>query len=265
MLAITIGTQLAAAQGRSVLHDNIRKSSLWRRTSVVPGNRRGEAPRHDARVNGPEAPPHRSAAGAPSRLEVAFGTSWAGGYSLGSRDANLVRNQSPSPYPLFTTENDLTHAIGLESRVGWRLFRTVTVEGSASWSRPRLESHVTADAEGAPAVTAIETLSQYTIDGSAVVRLTRWRLGARGVPFVLGGAGYVRQLHERDVFAQSGMQYHAGGGVKYGLAQRDTGFVRDVGLRLDGRLYVRRGGVDLDAARPWRPIGLVSAALELGF
>jgi hypothetical protein len=41
--------------------------------------------------------------------------------------------------------------------------------------------------------------------------------------------------------------FHAGGGVKYFFATRPRGFVRGIGLRADGRIYVRSGGLELGA------------------
>jgi hypothetical protein len=138
------------------------------------------------------------------------------------------------------------------------------VEGGFSFARPRLETDVRADVENAPRVTAVESVSQYVVEGSGVFRLTRWHVG-RGIPFVLGGAGYVRQLHDRDVLAESGTQYHAGGGLAFPLRERPRGLFRSLGLRFEGRVILRRGGADLDAGQPWRALGGATAALSLGF
>ena len=56
---------------------------------------------------------------------------------------------------------------------------------------------------------ADETLTQYVIDGS---RCGTSALPARPcVPFVAGGAGYIRDLHEGNELVETGTEYHARG------------------------------------------------------
>ena len=57
--------------------------------------------------------------------------------------------------------------------------------------------------------------------------------------------------------------YHAGGGVKHWLVLRDRGFMRGVGVRVDGRLYVLVKGIEL-RDRP-RPHGAISGLLFVTF
>ena len=60
--------------------------------------------------------------------------------------------------------------------------------------------------------------------------------------------------------------YHAGGGVKYFFVQRPRGFFRGLGLRGDGRVYVRSGGVELDEdttrRNQWAVCGAAGALLS---
>jgi len=198
------------------------------------------------------------------RLEVNVGGLWLGGVDFGAANATLTRNQTPqAPYVLFKTESTLAAAAAAEARVGYHLTRLVAVEGAFVYSRPRLETAVSADVEGAPPVTATETLSQFLVDVSGVVHLPL-HLG-HAVPYVLGGAGYLRELHQADVLAETGHTWHVGGGVKIPLLVR-RGFVRSLGLRLDGRAYFRSGGADLDRERPVRgtAAGGASLLIELG-
>jgi hypothetical protein len=197
------------------------------------------------------------------RLEVNVGGLWLGGVDFGTADATLTRNQTPeAPYVLFTTASTLAAAPAAEARVGYHLTRMVAVEGAFVYARPRLETAVSADAEGAPGITATETLSQFLVDVSAVVHLPI-HMG-RAVPFVLGGAGYLRELHEANALAETGHTFHAGGGVKIPLLVR-RGFVRSLGLRLDGRAYFRSGGADLDQGRPIRSTAAGGASLLVEF
>jgi hypothetical protein len=55
------------------------------------------------------------------------------------------------------------------------------------------------------------------------------------------GAGYLRELHEENVLVETGQAYHVGGGATVWFGQRP----QRAGLRLDARLYVLDGGIDL--------------------
>jgi hypothetical protein len=100
------------------------------------------------------------------------------------------------------------------------------------------EVSASGDAENAPDTTIEETLSQYVFDGSVV-----WNFGGAGrrlVPFVYGGAGYLRELHQEDALVEEGVEYHAGGGVKWWLGEGGRRF----GLRGDVGVSIRDGGFD---------------------
>ena len=80
-----------------------------------------------------------------------------------------------------------------------------------------------------------------------VVYLPR-RLGPRLVPFVTGGGGYLRQIHEGQTFIQTGRTYHLGGGIKVPLVSRAAAqtWVKQIGVRVDARALVQTAGVTLD-------------------
>ncbi len=200
----------------------------------------------------------------PPVLEVDIGAVWAAGVDFGSVDATLNANQTPpAPYTLFKTSSALSSAGEFEGRVGYQLTRMFSVEGAFVYARPALETAVSGDVEGVPATTARERLSEFLVDVSAVAHLQRVRLG-RAVPFVLGGAGYLRELHEHDVLADTGYTYHLGGGLKVPLVVR-RGFVRTIGLRIDALARFRSGGADLDRSKPIRTTGEAAASLMLQF
>ena len=72
------------------------------------------------------------------------------------------------------------------------------------------------DAESAADVTATETASHYVFGGSVLFDLRGASFaGGRGVPFVSGGAGYLRELHEGNLLVETGIEYHATAGLKY--------------------------------------------------
>jgi hypothetical protein len=181
----------------------------------------------------------------PARFEVSGGGVFVGGYDLGTSVADLTPNSgTPNSFTLFTTDNKVRPVFGLQARVGVLLSPTIVVEGGLRFARPVYEVRASGDAESAPATTIEDTMSQYVFDGSLV-----WTLGhpdRRVSPFVFGGAGYLRELHEEDALVDDGVEYHAGAGVRWWFGAGARGF----GLRAEGGLSIRDGGFDFeDGAR----------------
>ena len=198
----------------------------------------------------------------PDRFEVSFGGMWIGGAELGSTRAEIrANNVTPAPFRLFSAETRAASAPGWDARVGYWLTRSVAVEGSFARLSPELRTRISDDAEGAAALTATERLDQYFIDGRVVWLLPQFKFG-RTVPFVSGGAGYLRQLHEGRTLVETGQVYHAGGGVRHQLLA-DAGWFGSIGARLDGRVYVLVDGVQLED-RP-RTHGAFSGSVFLTF
>ena len=198
------------------------------------------------------------------RVEVEVGGGILGGAALGPADANLRANATTKqPYPLFRTSSRITRERSAHARVGFALNRRFAVEASGVFSRPAIRTSVSGDAEGARAVTVDERVDQYFVEASLLVRLDEIRLGRRTVPFVAGGAGYLRQLHEGLALIEEGHFYQLGGGVKHWLFARDRGFVRAAGLRAEARVYVLMSGMSFDG-RP-RPHAAASGSVFLAF
>ncbi|MBI3047345.1 MAG: hypothetical protein HYY76_03450 [Acidobacteria bacterium] len=198
------------------------------------------------------------------RLEVDVGGGLTGGGGLGGGDANLRANaQAREAFRLFAADSEFARAPAVHARAAFAFTRRFTVEGGVTWSRPEIRTSITADAEGAAPVTSVERVDQYVFDASVVMMLDAFRLGTRLVPFVAGGGGYLRQLHEGQTVIEHGQVYHAGGGVKYWLLARPGGFLRSAGLRGDVRAQVARGGITFED-RP-RPHVAISGSLFFGF
>ena len=66
------------------------------------------------------------------------------------------------------------------------------------------------------------------------------------MPFVEGGAGYLRQLYDTRALVETGQTFHAGGGVNFTALSRQGRRVRALGLRVDVQALVRTKGVALD-------------------
>ena len=172
----------------------------------------------------------------PGRWELTGGGVLIGGYELGERSAELTPNTGSSSFDEFTTDNTVKPAFGLQARIGFVVTPALTVEGGFRFARPVYEVRISGDVEDAPDTTAEETLSQYLFDGSIV-----WHLGkGRAVPFLFGGAGYLRELHEDDALLEEGLEYHAGGGIKWWFGEGRRG----VGVRAEAGVSIRDGGFD---------------------
>ena len=149
------------------------------------------------------------------------------------------------------------------------------VEGGSGYARPDFAVDIAADIEGAPDVTAISMLTQVTVDGSLQYRWTR--TGRRLAPFVMAGAGYLRQLDDTRATAETGWLAQGGGGVLVRLST-GPGFMRRLAIRGDVRAIWLRDGIVLNEQRgvtfsrvggthaaPWRrrparAVGIVATA-----
>ncbi len=176
-----------------------------------------------------------------SRWELSGGGVLVGGYGLGESVAELTPNSGSASFDQFTTDNRVRQAVGVQARIGFIVTPALVVEGGLRFTRPVFEVRVSGDAEGAPDTTVEEKLSQYLFDGSVVWHVTRAAFaGQRAVPFLFGGAGYLRELHEQDALVEEGLEYHAGGGLKWWFGQGRRG----LGVRGDVGISIRDGGFD---------------------
>jgi hypothetical protein len=212
------------------------------------------------------APPSARPPFRPGSIEVDGGVLWLSGIDFGSATAGITANQTPATeYPLCRTASQWKPAPAYEGRIGVRLTRVLGIESSFQYARAPLETRITGDVENAPSVTASNDLSRYLFEMSAVVHLTRFRLGRGGSPFVLGGAGYLRELDDAQALVETGRAYHGGAGFKYLLSDRPHGLVKGLGIRADARLYFRDGGFDLADADQVRRFFAGGASLLVAF
>jgi hypothetical protein len=179
-------------------------------------------------------------------IELSGGAAWSAGYDMGSRDAEQTRNTGADPFVLFASKSRVSAATGAVGRVAVYLWPSVAVEGGVHYLRPAFETRVTNDAEQAADRLASSSISRYLADGSLVVHLIPLSFaGGRGVPFLLGGAGYIREVHERNELIDTGSEYHGGGGIKLWFGSGAHRF----GLRAEFGVSSRKGGFDFDVAR----------------
>jgi hypothetical protein len=172
--------------------------------------------------------------------EAGGGITWSTSVDGPEATAELTDNgQTSGGFDLFTSEGRLENGAGLKATLAYYLSSAVAIEGGLRYSKPRLSYRLSGDFEDAPDLTAEETLSRYVITGSVVWHL-RSGQGKRLIPFVVAGAGYIRDLHEENELVETGTEYHGGGGVKYWLGSGR----RRWGLRGEAAMSIRDGGFD---------------------
>jgi hypothetical protein len=180
-------------------------------------------------------------------IEIGGGAIWTGGYDAGSGDANLSPNSAAGgpPVTLFTSSAEVTPATGIEARAGVYLGSRVSAEATFQFSRPNLRVDLDDDFENATAVEAVGRVSSYLFGGSVLYHFGSGRI----VPFVIGGAGYLRQLDEDNAEVLSGSEFHGGGGVKiwFGSSQH-------FGLRADAQVSSRSKSAGFEDKRRMLPV-----------
>lgn len=189
---------------------------------------------------------------APPRFEVYAGGVHGGGFPLGATLATETQNQAGGGrFTLFRSESEMLAANALEARVGVRVFGGLGVEGGIAYGHPVLRTTVTQDAEDTTLrLAATDRLLQYVFDVSGVWQLTGLRFArGRAMPFVLAGGGHLRELDQERVLLTTGVVYHAGGGIKYLLLRRRSGWLKGIGVRADARYAARERGVDFEKGR----------------
>ncbi len=156
---------------------------------------------------------------------------------------------------VLTATTKLAAAPAANIWVMYRLGGGLGVEVDATLGSPALTTDVTGDIEGVEDSTARETIRQFSFEGGLVWRLPR-RPTARWEPFVTGGAGYLRQLHQARTLADTGRLFYGGGGVM--IPVRSNINRRGMGIRADARALFVSGGVAFDDAAH----GTIAASLS---
>jgi hypothetical protein len=187
----------------------------------------------------------RAPARAP-RFIVSAGFIASGGYDLGDRNAELRGSSlsNPAPFTLFRADASLDGTPGLEARVAYALSPRLSIEAGGSWATPQVSVTVAQDAESIGTTAIGEEVSQYTVDIGGVVKLPWQWQSSRVQPYVAGGAGYLRQLHEDRLAVETGHTIFGGGGVQYFFRAPDRG--RPFGVRAEAKLVRRAGGIDFE-------------------
>lgn len=211
-------------------------------------------------------PPVRRVAqpGRPGSFEISVGGELLAPQALGSSTATLTsNNQSGTAFTFFSVDGTRAMAPAFRGRIGYNITRMFTVEGGIVAGRGNVQGAVSGDTESATALTATEQMTQYFVDVSLLMHLPGGSF-AKGaaVPFLEGGAGYLRQMHEGNTTWNTGQIYHFGGGITYMFSRR-PGRLTGLGLRADARVYIPRKGYSFNDSQ--HPFASVGAALLLAF
>lgn len=188
----------------------------------------------------------------PGSAEISVGGFWSGGQSLPAAAAMETVNPASglSSFDLFEADPKLDASFGALGSLGVYITRSLAVEGGFQFSRPKLNVRLTNDAEDAPDITASTTISSYLFTGSVVYH---FGTSGRTVPFVAGGAGYIRDVHSGNSVVETGTEYHAKGGIKSWF-----GRARKFGLRAEGGISIRDGGFSYEGDVRYVPIASAS-------
>jgi hypothetical protein len=207
---------------------------------------------------------------APPRVhsfDVTAGMVSIGGTDLGTSTASLTGNDPGGPgYPLFSTSTRVGNGTGFGARAGFSLTRVLSVEGTMSWVPETYTTHISGDVEGAPDTDATTRIDTYGVGAAVLLHVRRLTFGrGRGLPFVVAGMAYVRQLDDRGQAVATGQSVDAGGGVKYAFARRDRGFIRSLGARAEFGVTSRSGDFDPTGQDRRRTGWQAAAGVFVGF
>jgi hypothetical protein len=182
------------------------------------------------------------------RFEISGAAGMIGGTDLGTATASLSGSGVPTgtPVTLFDTATKLEGGPRYEARVAWRLTQALQVEGGVGINQTKLTTRITNDFEQAPNTEASETFTEYAFEAGLLFHLTKLTFaGGRARPFVTGGAGYLRQVHEGRTLIETGQSVYAGGGLTFTLRQAPRkALIEGLGLRADVRANIRSGGFE---------------------
>jgi hypothetical protein len=193
-------------------------------------------------------------------FELALGGSWEAPMSLGTADANFLNN-SGGDVPQFKTRNGLGQGFGLEVGLGFGLTRRLWADASGGWTRISLTTDITDDFEGAGGVTLSEPGSRFLVGGGVRLQLSDPK---KLTWCVHGGVAWMRETAGGNTLTADGLVTSAGASVDYLWRNRVAGGVRRMGLRVDGRVNFRSGGLTLGEDK-LRVGPAVAASIIMGF
>jgi len=175
--------------------------------------------------------------------ELGGGLRWHGAIPFDSADAN-ERDPTGAPFTLFKVQSQLDDVFGAEIYVSQGFSRSWRFELAGSYTPPQLSVSVSDDVENAEATLVEETITQLAMDFAVLYEPRNAVPSRKTVPFLIGGAGFSRELHDGQTLVETAQTFFGGAGVKRFFARGQAR--RSVGLRFDARALFRMNGVALD-------------------
>jgi hypothetical protein len=199
------------------------------------------------------AAPLAAAAQTAPNLEFAIGGRWIASHGVSGTDAEAT-TPSGGQLTLFTTDSSMGSTPAVEARLGFRLSSRAWLAVVGGYGVTSLRTRVSDDVEGVADVTIESGATEFTVGGLVTLELGRRPRRGRSVPILFGGAEFVRDVHEERQVAESGSLMHAGFGLDYHLGSFGSATARparrrrlkDLALRIDGRVSFRSGGASPD-------------------
>jgi hypothetical protein len=166
---------------------------------------------------------------------LSVGGVWVSPVSFGTATAGLERPDG-STLVVFRADNDLGMGLGVEASLGFELRRHLWAEATGGWVFSELRTKVTDDVESAADTTVTESLSRFTVEGSAL-----WYFREKGKTsyFVRGGVGWMRELTGSSSLTHDGVVANGGLGVQHWWRDNPKGSFRRLGFSADVRLNFR--------------------------
>ena len=190
--------------------------------------------------------------------DLSFGGTWTLPVAVGETSLEYLDNNG-NVFTVFDAKNRFGQGFGLDVNLGFKLARRLFAEGGGAWTHVPLEAQITNDVEAGEDVTVSESASRFAVGGALRVHLSEGRTEW----FVRGGASWMREVAAGSALTADGTLMDAGVGVIHALTRRPNGLLR-VGLRLEGRLSFRSGGLTLGEEK--MHIGpVIAGALTMGF
>lgn len=194
------------------------------------------------------------------RIEVGGDVLWLTGVTFSDVNANETAFGG-STSPVFKTSTRLDQAVCPEAAVLVGLTSSIDAEGSIAFGRTQLSTSITNDPEAA-SVTVSEPLTLYLLQGGVAAHPSGWHRG-RAAPFVSGGIGYLRQLHDGHALVQNGRTWYVGGGLRYPLKDDRARGLNSAALRFEVRGTILTGSSTVDGATHVLPTVIAGVLFHL--
>jgi hypothetical protein len=177
-------------------------------------------------------------------LEITVGGAFLTPVPMGSQNISLIA-PGGGPFNIADTTSRTGASFGVEARLGFRMSNRTRLEVAGGWSRVGFETEVSGDIEDAESIVASLPVNRFTAGGAVTFSLSS--KPKRDI-YAIAGASWMRELSEISATGvyDDGAIVDGGAGMKLWWRDRPSGRIKRLGLRVEGRVGVRTGGLALD-------------------